>query len=339
MIRVLVAEDSPTARELLVSLLRSDPELEVVGEAHNGEEAVAAVQRLHPDVVTMDVRMPILDGFEATRRIMTECPTPIVIVSASIDMRDVENSMRALRAGALAILPKPVGPRSPEFEREAQEFLSTVRSMSQVKVVRRWPERAARPPTEARRAEVPRILAIAASTGGPPAIQTVLAGLPAAFPAPIVLVQHIAAGFVRGFAAWLDGSCPFQVSLGAEGMPLRAGAVHVAPDDCQMGLAAGEVLRLSSSPAVDGFRPSASYLFASVARAFGPAAVCVILTGMGKDGVAGLRAVRERGATILAQDEETCVVYGMPKAVVEAGLADEILPLHAIAPRLIDLFR
>lgn len=339
MIRVLVAEDSPTARELLVALIGAEADMQVVGQARDGREAVEAVLRLRPDVLTMDVHMPLLDGFEATRRVMTECPTPIVIVSASLDVRDVETSMRALRAGALAILPKPVGPSAPGFERESRELVATVRAMSQVRVVRRWAERPARQASEPKRTRRPRLLAIAASTGGPAAIQSVLSGLPPGFPAPIVLVQHIATGFLRGFAAWLDGCTPFRARVGADGMALAPGTVYVAPDDLQTGVASDGVLRLSAEALVDGFRPSASHLFASAAEAFGADSVCVVLTGMGRDGTAGLRAVRERGGTILAQDEESCVVYGMPRAAIEAGLADEVLPLQAIAPRLIDLFR
>ena len=341
MIRVLVAEDSHTARELLVEILRSDPEVEVVGEAANGALAVEMTRKLRPSVVTMDIRMPKLDGFEATRQIMVEVPTPIVIVSGSLDVHEVEVSMHALKAGALTVLRKPQGPEAPDFDEQARRFLDTVKAMSQVKVVRRWPERTRPeplPPIPAvRNGARPRVVAIAASTGGPAALARILSEMPGDFPLPVLVVQHIARGFVDGFATWLNTTASLRVKVAEDGEPLCARTVYVAPDDRHLGAMERSTITVCKDPPIEGFRPSATFLFESVARAFGTSAVAVILTGMGRDGVAGLRAIRETGGRVLAQDEESSVVFGMPGAAISEGLADATLPLGAMAYRLREL--
>jgi len=339
--RVLVAEDSATTRELLAEILRADPEVELVGEAKNGLEAIDLTKRLRPSVVTMDIRMPEMDGFEATRHIMIEAPTPIVIVSGIADLHEVETSMHALRLGALAVLPKPPGPESSAFEEQSQRLLQTVKAMAQVKVVRRLPERVTgRYPPRAPRAEArvrPRVVAVAASTGGPAALAQVLCALTPDFALPVLVVQHMARGFMEGFAAWLNtAAASLRVKIAQNGEPLRPRTVYVAPDDHHLGVH-GESVALSNAPPIDGFRPSGTFLFESIAKTFGNAAVAVVLTGMGTDGIAGLRAVRSAGGRIIAQDEETSVVFGMPGAAVAAGLVDDTLPLAAIGPRLREL--
>lgn len=341
MIRTLVAEDSITTRELLVAVLRSDPSIQVVGEAKDGVEAVEMTKQLRPDVVTMDIRMPRLDGFEATRQIMVEAPTPIVVVSGSVDVRDVEVSMHALRAGALTVLPKPPGPESPDFEEQAKRFVDTVKSMSQVKVVRRWP-RAREEPLSARSVPVlgvrPRIVAIGASTGGPAALARILCDLPGDFAVPILVVQHISNGFMDGLAAWLNTAGALRVKLARDREPLEPRTVYLAPDDRHLGVAPDRsCIRLSNEAPVGGFRPAASFLFESVARAFGNSVLALILTGMGQDGVDGLRVVRQEGGRIIGQDEDSSVVFGMPGAAASAGLVDMTLPLSAIAPRLVEM--
>jgi two-component system chemotaxis response regulator CheB len=343
MIRTLVAEDSITMRELLVAVLRSDPEIDVVGEAKDGVEAVELTKQLRPDVVTMDIRMPRMDGFEATRQIMIESPTPIVIVSGSVDVREVEVSMHALRAGALTVLQKPAGPGSPEFEEQARRFVYTVKAMSQVKVVRRWRQPTAAPPPPPRsvapRRDVrARVVAVGASTGGPAALARVISELPGDLAAPVLVVQHIAKGFVDGFAAWLNTAGALRVKIAEDGEPLRPRTVYLAPDDRHLGVAADRAtLVVSRADAIGGFRPSATFLFDSVARAFGTTAVAVILTGMGQDGVEGLRTIHEEGGRVIGQDEETSVVYGMPGAAAAAGLVDVTLPIGSMAGRLVEL--
>ena len=341
MFRVLVAEDSATARELLVEILRADPEIEVVGEAKNGLEAVDMTKRLRPSVVTMDIRMPKMDGFEATRQIMVETPTPIVIVSGISDLHEVETSMHALRLGALAVLGKPPGPDSADFEDQSRRLVQTVKAMAQVKVVRRWPERVLTQAPALPRTHVhvhPRVVAIAASTGGPAALAHLLCDMPPDFALPVLVVQHMAHGFVDGFAAWLNtAGASLRVKVAQQGELLHPRTVYVAPDNRHLGLADQSTVAVSDAPPIDGFRPSGTFLFESVAKAFGSAVVAVVLTGMGADGVAGLRAVRIAGGRIIAQDEETSVVFGMPGAAVAAGLADDTIPLRAIAARLRDL--
>ncbi len=342
MIRVLVAEDSATARNLLVLILGSDPGIEVVGEARDGVEAVEMAQRLRPDLVTMDIQMPRMDGLAATAEIMITAPTPIVIVTAGALPGEVEGSLDMLGHGALEVLRKPPGPDSPGFAGAARRLIETVRAMSEVKVVRRWraaPDRpgpSAAPPEPGAGA---RVVAIAASTGGPAALQRLLSALPSEFSAPILVVQHIAPGFAEGLSAWLDGVCPLRVKVAREGEPLALRTVYFAPEDRHLGVSDRRRVTTPATEPVGGFRPSATVLFESAARAFGGSTLAVILTGMGDDGVRGLRAVRRAGGRILAQDEATSVVFGMPGAAVEAGLADAVLPLDAIPARLAALTR
>ena len=342
MIRVLVAEDSPTARALLVALLASDPEITVVGEARDGVEAVALTQALRPDVVTMDLRMPRLDGFEATKEIMITAPTPIVIVTASMLARDVEISMHALKAGALTVLPKPKGPQDPAFEEDARQLVAQVKAMAQVKVVRHWrptsaPARPEAEPARPRPAPRGRVVALAASTGGPAALHRLLAALPADFPVPLLAVQHITHGFLGGLVDWLNKASGPRVKVAEDGEPLAPSTVYVAPDDRHLGVTPHEAVALARTPPVGGFRPSGTSLFEAVARVYGAAAVAVVLTGMGDDGVEGLRALRRAGGRVLAQDEKSSVVFGMPGAAVAAGVVDQILPLEDIPRRLVEL--
>lgn len=347
MTRVLVAEDSLTARTLLVSILRADPELEVVGEATNGEEALALVHALRPDVVSMDIQMPRMDGFKTTRRIMAEVPTPIVVVS-SLDVRDVRFSLEALRAGALAVLPRPAGPGAPTHEEDRRRLVATIKGMSQVKLVRRPGQHLppptstatpAPPPPPGRRLSGARAVGIAASTGGPAALRRVLGALPADYPAPILLVQHIAIGFAEGLARWLDEATPLHVSMAVDGEPLRPGRAYLSPDDRHLGVASTGHVRLSSEPPIGGFRPSADHLLRSLGEAFGRGALGVVLTGMGRDGVEGARALRSAGGIVVAQDEASSDVFGMPAAVIEAGLADRVVPLAEVAALLEEAVR
>jgi len=335
MIRVLVAEDSPTSLELITQILAGDGELTVVGAARDGAAAVEMTKELRPDVVIMDVHMPVMDGFEATRRIMVDAPTPIVIVSASIDVHEVAVSMHALRLGALTLLGKPAGPLSPDYDESAESFRSTIKAMAKVKVVRRWSSSKPPPPTLAPRVSAPiRVVAIGASTGGPAALYRILTELPASFAVPILAVQHIASGFVEGLASWLSAAAPVRVKVGRHLERMEPGTVYLAPDDHHLGLVDAATIELSQKPPLGGFRPSASYLFESTARAHGPRCLALILTGMGQDGLEGLRAVRRAGGRIIAQDEESSVVFGMPGAAVADGLADMTLSLDFVAGRL-----
>jgi two-component system, chemotaxis family, protein-glutamate methylesterase/glutaminase len=340
LIRVLVADDSATAREMLVQILGSDPEIRVVGEAHDGVEAVEATSRLRPDLVTMDLHMPRLDGLAATREIMITAPTPIVIVTGSHRARDVQASIEILGCGALDVLLKPPDPRSPEFPGAACRLIAAVKAMAFVKVVRRWrpPGRsAATPPLSQGELRV-RIVAIATSTGRPAALLRLVSELPEAYPLPILVVQHITPGFTYGLASWLDAASALRVKVAQHDEPLAPRTVYLAPDDFHLGTdRRGAAVALSNEPPIGGFRPSGTFLFESVARAFGPSALALILTGMGDDGVNGLRTIRQAGGQIIAQDEKSSIVFGMPGAAVAAGLAPHVLSLESIAARLVAL--
>jgi two-component system chemotaxis response regulator CheB len=340
-IRVLIAEDSPTARQLLVSMLDDDPSIDVVGVVGDGEAAIERTVELAPDVVVMDIHMPGVDGIDATKRIMVDAPTPVVIVTSVEDPADVRVSMNALRAGALTLVRKPEGPASANFERERTSFLRTVKAMAEVKVVRhraalRDSTRELPPPAQATRRAID-LVAIAASTGGPAALQQLVTRLPQDFGVPIVVVQHIAAGFVGGLAAWLESMGNLRVKVAEDGERLEGGVVYVAPDGCHLGVIKGRRARLEKGAPIGGFRPSATHLFSSVAAVCGDRALAVILTGMGEDGVAGLVELRGRGGYVIAQDERTSVVYGMPGAASAASAVDKVLPLEAIASTIVEM--
>lgn len=344
MINVLIADGSVSERTALAKLLRLDPEIVVIGEASHSVETLEMVKRLRPQIIVMGVYLPAAGGFSATREVMIEAPTPIVIVCDEHDARQVEMSILALRAGALAIASLPSS-LVPEASAAGAQLIATVKAMSQVKVVRRWREgrrEGARPPAATPRPassiEAPsRIVAVAASTGGPAALQQILSELPADFFLPILVVQHIGLGFVDGLVQWLDSVCSLHVKRATDGELLSPHTVYVAPDDRHLGVSSRSRIALSQAARIDGFRPSATFLFESVAQAFGASAVHVILTGMGRDGVCGLQVARQLKGTILAQDQSSSVVFGMPGAAIEAGLADCVLPLPSIADQLISL--
>lgn len=341
MIRVLIAEDSATCLGLLTEIVESDSRLSLVGTAHHGAEAVRKTKELRPDVVVMDIHMPVMDGFEATRQIMTETPTPIVIVSGSVDVKQVAVSMHALRLGALALLPKPSLAGDVDFAEMARQFTSSICAMAGVRVVRRWsPTQSPRIPISAPPTATTRpaeLIAIATSTGGPGALYRILSELPGELPVPILVVQHIAQGFVEGLAVWLDGASKLRVKVATPNERLQPGTVYLAPDDVHLGLRDRSTLDISHAAPIVGFRPSGTFLFHSVARLFGKNAIALVLTGMGDDGLPGLRAMHNAGAHVIAQDEQTSVVFGMPGAAVIAGVIDQVVPLDLIAGRLLRL--
>lgn len=330
MLDVLIVEDSAAIRELLSYIIASDPDLRVASAVASGEEALLSVTRLRPSVITMDIHLPGMDGFECTRRIMETQPTPVVVVSGSASVDETAWAFRALDAGALAVVPRPVGVQHPEFCAIKSQLLTTIKLMAEVKVVRRWhaardgnkpasrPKRLSLPPAPA--AGRPEIVAMGASTGGPAALRAILAELPATFPLPIVAVQHMTPGFVGGFAEWLGESCSLPVRLARPGAQLVPG-VFIAPDDRHLLIGSGRRLELAAGPPCNGVRPSIDVLFESVAAVYGARAVGVLLTGMGRDGAKELHGMRNCGAVTIAQDRATSIVYGMPAAAVELGAA------------------
>lgn len=344
MISVLIVEDSPVVREFLVYLLGSDPGIRIVGTAHDGEEALDAVRRYRPDVITMDIHMPKMDGLEATRHIMETTPTPIVIVSGSTDPHETATTFRAMEAGALAVLRRPSGIGHPDHETTVRELVQTVKLMSEVKVVRRWPgtrrTEAALRPVEMVPAHEParvRIAALGASTGGPPVLHTIFAGLPKDFSVPLVVVQHMAPGFTQGFVEWLAQSSSLPVHVATHGESILPGHIYVAPDECQMKVVHGGKIALTQDEPENGLRPSVSCLFRSVAEVYGSAAVAGLLTGMGRDGAEELRLLKEKGAVTFVQDKDSSVVHGMPGEAIRLDAAMLVLPPDKIAAVLMNL--
>ena len=337
MIKVLIAEDSPAVRAFLVYLLGSDPGIRVVGTASNGEEAIEAVKHYRPDVITMDIHMPKMDGLEATRRIMETEPMPIVIVSGSADPHEHTMTFRAMEAGALAVLHRPAGIGHPDHDATAMELVQTVKLMSEVKVVRRWPQTRREPvlPSFAQalagKPAKAKVIAMGASTGGPPVLQTILAMLPGNFPLPVLIVQHMASGFIASFVGWLAQSSGLPVHVAIHDEIILPGHVYVAPDECQMMVAHGGKIALTRDGPENGARPSASYLFRSLAAVYGSAAAAGLLTGMGRDGAEELRLLKEKGAVTFAQDKDSSVVHGMPGEAIRLDAATYILAPDKIA--------
>ena len=334
MIRVLVADDSATVLEYLVYLLGEDPALEIVGTARDGHEAVEQAERLRPDVIVMDVHMPRMNGYDATRKIMERVPTPIVTVSASISRDEVAMTFEALKAGALTVVQKPGGLDHPTHAESARRLVETVKLMAEVKVVRRWPRRehAVPPsPVTARPDRKIRLVAVGASTGGPQVVAEILARLPVDLAAPILIVQHIAPGFTEGLVEWLDQATRLSVKLAEPGEAVQPGTVYLPRNGFQMGIGKDQRIHLTNGPTEEGFSPSASYLFRSVADAYGRSALGILLTGMGRDGAAGLKRLREAGGVTIAQDEESSIIFGMPAEAIRLGAAEHVLSPEQIA--------
>lgn len=336
---MLIVEDSPVVQELLAHILGADPEIQVIGAARSGEEAIEAAERMKPDVITMDFHMPGMNGLDATRKIMETNPAPIVIVSGSSARNEVAAAFRVMEAGALVLVEKPAGPSHPGFEGAARELVQTVKLMSEVKVVRRWPKRETGIPASPLRPAADlapirtefKVVAIGASTGGPIALKTILSGLPKDFPVPILMVQHIATGFTQGFVEWLAQSSGLAVHLAAHGEYPLPGHVYIAPDGFHMKLGSSGRIALSSDQPENGHRPSVSHLFRSVAAVLGGNAIGVLLTGMGKDGAEELGLMRQKGAVTIAQDQESSIVHGMPGEAISLDAATYVLAPAGIA--------
>jgi len=340
-LRVLVAEDSVTVRRRIVEVLRAEPDIDVVGEAADGGQAIELCARLNPDVMTLDMVMPVMSGLAATEHIMAWCPTPIVVVSSSFNRGEMFHAYDALAAGAIEVLEKPSG-RAVLDDAWERTLISTVRLASRINVVShpRARLRAAGRPRVAGAGGTPaHLVAIGASTGGPAALVRILSALDRRFPLPILVVLHIGRPFGEGLADWLSGHTGLPVSQVKDGEPLPApgeGRVLIAPPEAHLEVARG-LLRLTSAPERHSCRPSIDVLFESIARTPCDGVVACLLTGMGRDGAAGLLALRRAGALTIAQDEASSVVYGMPKEAAEIGAAARVLALDGIVSLLASL--
>lgn len=333
-LRVLLVEDSPTVLAHIREVLQSQGDIEIVGEAYDGKQAVALCGELRPDVISMDMMLPGMDGQAATEAIMAHCPTPILIVSSSTNRGELLRTYEALAAGAVEVLEKPNG-RQPDGEWE-QRYLRLLRLVARIRVITHVRARhlvPAPPPSALLQAR--HVLALGASTGGPGALMQVLQSLPHPAPLPVLIVMHINAIFSRGFAEWLDGQTPHRVRYARDGEALleTRGDIILAPPDVHLTVQQGRLL-LSHAPPRFSCRPSVDVLFESLARDLGAGVVAALLTGMGRDGAAGLLAIRRAGGSTIAQDEQTSMVYGMPREAAQLGAAERILPLNEIGPAM-----
>jgi two-component system chemotaxis response regulator CheB len=343
-IRVVVVDDSATTRELMVGLFQSSQDFEVIGFGSTGLDAIRLVNRLHPDIAVIDIRMPKMDGLEATKLIMSENPTPIVMVSGSRTPQEMDLTFKALQAGALTVINKP-GLDDPEA---CEKMVRTVQLMADVPVIHHWGHRGKQaqssklstdlvskvqpvPLKAPMKGQDLRVIGIAASTGGPSALATVLGGLPKDFPIPILAVQHITTGFTNGLADWLDRQTQLEVRIAAHGDKLQSGLLLLAPDDHHLKVSQRGIVELSQEPLYKGLRPSANYLFHSLAQVYGHYALGIILTGMGDDGADGIQALYKAGGYTIAQDEQSSVVYGMPRQAAALNAIHHVLGLDRIA--------
>lgn len=349
-IRVLVVEDSLTVRKRLCEVLAAEPDLEVVGDAKDGRRAIELCQELRPDVVTMDMALPVMDGLTATEYIMAFVPTPILVVSASTNRGELLQTYDALAAGAVEVLEKPRGDE-PDGHWE-RKFVADVKLVSRIRVIThprgrleglrtkgRLTTGGTTGGTTARREPgTHRIAAIGASTGGPGAVVELLRNLPAPFPVPVLLALHLGAPFGDAFAEWLDGETDHRALFAQDGQPVSAlaGKIVLAPPDRHL-IVANSRLRLTKGPERHSCRPSIDVLFESLAAEYGAACVACLLTGMGCDGAQGLLALRRAGGFTMAQDEATSVVYGMPREAALIGAACRVLPLAEIGAHLAEL--
>jgi two-component system chemotaxis response regulator CheB len=333
-IRVLVADDSATLRAALVALLAEDPALQIVGQAADGVEAVEKARVLRPDVITMDVNMPRLDGLGATAAIMTHSPARVLVISSVSEHRQLELSFKAMAAGALELIAKPHGPAT-DLKRWGRKVAESVRLMAEVPVVRRHKIHSPAYHTQLTAHGNVDIFGLVASTGGPPALAHVLAALPADLPVPLLVAQHIAEGFTVGLVRWFASVCKLQIKVPQDGELPKAGCVYLPPDGRDLEVDADGLLR---TPKGTGLHcPSGNRLLTSLAKAFGPRAGGIVLTGMGDDGAQGLLALQKAGGATYAQDEATSVVFGMPQAARNVGATRHLLPLEAMAPAILDL--
>ena len=343
-IRVLVVEDSLTTRRHLVEVLSADPDLSVAGEAQDGKRAIELCRSLRPDVITLDMMLPIMSGVAVTEYVMAFCPTPILIVSASTNRGELYKTYDALAAGAVDVFEKPAG-HDPNDVWE-RGLVSSVKLVSRIRVITHVRGRLGAVgripngrPTFASPDGAPgkSIVAIGGSTGGPSAIVEIFRGLPPGFPIPILLVMHIGEPFGAAFAEWLDGQSALRVRYARDGEPLPGlgqTGVLMAPPGFHLVVEHGR-LRLSSDSERNSCRPSVDVLFESLAKVLGGETAACLLTGMGKDGAAGLLALRQAGALTFAQDEASSIVFGMPREAIQIGAVDQVLSLDEIAPALV----
>lgn len=343
--RLLIVDDSQTMRQVLTHIFSKEPDLQVVGTAKNGKEAVELVEKLQPDVITMDICMPSMDGIEAINRIMSSFPTPIVVISSKLDDESLNASFRALEAGALSVLEKPADFLSEKFALEKRKMIDTVKAMAGVKVFKR------RFSTKTKKYELVltkdtakirqlEVIGIGASVGGPHALKRILVELPKHFPVPIVVVQHMTPGFIDGFVAWLGKYTQLKIKIAADAEVLKPGCVYFAPDNYHLVVQHSQhqlIVRLTNTEPFVGFKPSVSVMFSSIANVLGAKGMGILLTGMGRDGAEGLLDIKRSDGHTIVQDEKSAIVFGMPGVALAINAVDKIVELDKMSDYLIQI--
>lgn len=331
-LKILVVDDSLLMQRVLIDILQSDPSLSVVGTARNGEEALAKIPQLHPDVVTLDVEMPVMNGLTAVRKIMEISPVPVVMISA-LTQREAQLTLKALEFGAVDYVPKPSGQISLNMESVKSELILKVKTaasanVNQTKLFLSEENQSTEPIRIS-----DKVISIAASTGGPPAVTHVLSHLPSNIP-PILIVQHMPKGVTKLFAESLNQSCKFKVKEAEEGDYIQENLALLAPGGFHMVVTKSGKISLNQDPPVNYVRPAADVMMKSTAEVYGDNNIGVVLTGMGSDGAKGIKAIKEKGGATIAQDEKSCVIFGMPNMAIQTGCVDVVAPLDRI-PRAI----
>ncbi len=333
-IKILITDDSLTVRNYLVKIFSVDPEVEIIGTAVDGFEAIEFVRKNKPDIITMDINMPRLDGFETTLKIMQENSIPIVIVSGDYNVSDTAKTFQALECGAVAILSRPVGLGNPDFDEAVHKFITTVKLLSEVKVIRRWnsvskstvsPDNltlSLNPFPDIKK--VIRIIAIGASTGGPLVLQQILQNIPSTISVPILIVQHLDIEFAQGYVDWLSILSNIPIKIATDGERLRAGVAYMAPGDYHIGVNAFNAICISKDPAEKGHRPSVAFMFRSVRKVFCDQVLAILLSGMGNDGAEELKLLKDIDAITIAQDQKSSLIHGMPGEAIRLGAASYI---------------
>lgn len=345
MIKILIVDDSETERTILKNIFQSETDITVVGYAKNGKEAVEMTAALKPDLITMDIHMPFMDGIEAIRHIMSQNPTPIVVISSTVNDTELNTTFKALAAGALSVLAKPTDIRSSDFAASKNNLLEVVRSMAEIKVIKRRFVTHSLPkvivPTEALSPACYQIVAIGTSVGGPQVLKKILSALPADFPVPIVIVQHMTYGFIQGFVKWLNNNIALNVKNAEQDEVLQNGTVYFAPDAYHLEICNQQgklTANLTTGHPESGFRPSATVLLNSVAKTCGKHAIGILLTGMGNDGAKGLLALKQAQGHTLIQDPDSAVVFGMAGVAQSLGAVDKVIDVDQFADYLKTLF-
>lgn len=330
-VRVLIADDSPTALDIIDTILCSDPDIEVVGKARNGREVIQMAETLRPDVITLDINMPVMNGLDAIRHIMAYRPTPILVITSSTD---ANIAFQSLSVGALEVLEKPELEES-YTSKKYEEFTRKIKLIARVKVVTHISGRTPRKKTPGRKPVLQKIIGIVCSTGGPRALATIFGRLPKNLSAPILVVQHISEGFTFGLVEWLQDVSPLKVKIAEADEPVEKGTVYVADSGKHLAITREFSIDLSDTEPSNGQKPSGNILFESMARCAGANSIGVILTGMGRDGADGLKEIRNAGGKTIAQNEATSLIFGMPKAAIDLDAAEWVLPLDRIADEIV----